>query len=44
MFLKIGVLKNFANFRKTTVLQSLFDEVAKPATLSNRDSNTGVFL
>ena len=36
MFLKINVLKNFANFTG----KHLF----RPATLSKRDSNVGVFL
>ena len=36
MFFRIGVLKNFANFRGK--------QVCRPATLLKRDSNTRVFL
>ena len=46
MIFKIVVLKNFANFTGKPVLESLFNNVAgpRPATLLERDSNTGVLL
>ena len=44
---KNKVFTNFSNFKwsKTLVMESLFNKVAgrKPATLFNRDSNTGAF-
>ena len=50
MFLKISVLKKFANINgETPVFEPLLKKVAglqtqKPATLLKRDCNTGVFL
>ena len=45
MFFKIGVLKKIAIFTGKNLCWSLFDKVesSRPATLLNRDSNTGVF-
>ena len=44
MFIKIGVLKKIAIFTGKNLYWSLFDKVesSRPATLLNRDSNTGV--
>ena len=47
MFLKFGVLKNFANFTGKQQCWNLFSiklKALRPATLLTRDSNTGVFL
>ena len=46
MFFKIGFLKNFANFKRNfdwiLFLEKL--QAFRPATLLEKDSNTGVFL
>ena len=47
MFFKIGALKNFANFIGKHQCKSIFLiklHAWAPATLLERDSNTGVFL
>ena len=46
MFFKLGVLKNIAIFVKTSVLESLSNNVAglQASNFIKRDSDTGVFL
>ena len=46
MFFKTGILKNFAiTIRKHLCWSSLFNKIScRPATLSKRDSNTGVSI
>ena len=44
--LKVGVLKNFANFTGTAALEFLFNKAEGPQLCNfiKKDSNTGVFL